>query len=83
MSSSKKYNNICGVVAVKTVDEALTIMERYHFLRFIEIRVDYFNNPIEALRELSGELLDLPPNYILTYRYPEHENSWNFVEQVY
>jgi len=83
MSLSKKHNNICGVVAAKTVDEALTIVERYHFLRFIEIRVDYFDNPIEALRELSGEHIDLPTKYILTYRYPEHQNSWHFVEQVY
>ena len=83
MSSSKKNNHICGVVATKTVDEALTIMERYNFLRFIEIRVDYFDNPIEALREISEENVELPTKYILTYRYPEHQNSWHFVEQVY
>lgn len=83
MNSSKKYNHICGVVAAKTVDEALTIMERYRFLRFIEIRVDYFDNPIEALRELSGEQVVLPAKYILTYRHPEHQDSWDFVEQVY
>jgi 3-dehydroquinate dehydratase type I len=83
MSSSKKYDNICGVVAAKTVDEALTIMERYYFLRFIEIRVDYFDNPIEALRGLSGQHINLTTKYILTYRYPEHENSWDYVEQVY
>lgn len=83
MSPSKKYNHICGVVTAKTVDEALTIMGRYHFLRFIEIRVDYFDNPIEALRELSTEPINLPTKCILTYRYPEHQNSWDFVQQIY
>ena len=83
MSLSKKYSNICGVVATKTVDEALTIMDRYYFLRLIEIRIDYFDKPIEALREFSGQQIDFSKKYILTYRYPEHENLWDFVEQMY
>ncbi len=83
MSSSKKHKHICGVVATQTIEEALTIMKKYNFLQFIEIRVDYFNNPIEALRDLSGELIDLTTKYILTYRHTECQSSQDFVEQVY
>jgi 3-dehydroquinate dehydratase type I len=83
MSLSKKHEHICGVVASQTIKEALTIMKKYNFLKFIEIRADYFNNPIEALRDLSGEKIDLKTKYIFTYRFTESQSSHNFVEQVY
>lgn len=83
MSLSKKHEHICGVVASQTIEEALTIMKKHCFLKFIEIRADYFNNPLEALRDLSGEKIDLKTKYVLTYRDTESQRSQDFVEQVY